>query len=458
MLEGIRAFGRLAANLLATRSPQEREKRAAHAVALLLVTIVAIVKLVTGVTGHDAPFTLYAVAVAASAARGGFAPALVATLASILFSGLNAPSPGWHERLLFAVEGGAIALIVSAFRSRVQASQGRFRAAEAAVAELRLRDRHRRLLDAALRHLEDAAGETAVVVLNDLGLIAEWRTGAERLYGYSSADVIGASATALFFAALSPSELSTLLHESEAAGVLRRSDVHRRRDGARVDVDLEIKPFRDAEARGFTLTVHDTTRRREWDKYRQDATRAQAAVQQAADEARQQLAAIESLTDPSLNPLEGPAMVTELLERLRASVRADGVALVRPGRVGGVTTARGLGAAARPLEALPGPVGQGFEPALGIGAESLQLAPGRVAVVHNNPAQLEQLSMLRWSAEVVSLLVVPVVHNAQVWATIEVVSERSRQVTDWDVALVRIVADRLAAVVVQDRGLAAKAS
>jgi GAF domain-containing protein len=57
-----------------------------------------------------------------------------------------------------------------------------------------------------------------------------------------------------------------------------------------------------------------------------------------------------------------------------------------------------------------------------------------------------------------SLLVVPVVHNGQVWSAIEVVSERSRQVSDWDVALVRVVADRLAAVVVHNRALAAKAS
>jgi GAF domain-containing protein len=50
---------------------------------------------------------------------------------------------------------------------------------------------------------------------------------------------------------------------------------------------------------------------------------------------------------------------------------------------------------------------------------------------------------------------VPVMHDGQVWSAIEVVSQHPRQVGDWDVALVRIVADRLAAVVVRDRGMAA---
>ncbi len=131
-------------------------------------------------------------------------------------------------------------------------------------------------------------------------------------------------------------------------------------------------------------------------------------------------------------------MVTELLERLRATIRADGVALVQPGRVRGGVLAAGLQ-----------PVGGRT------GAERPDLTAGRVAVVHNDQARVEQLSSLRWPTAVASLLVVPVVHDGQVWSAIEVVSERPRQVGDWDVALVRIVADRLAPVVVRDRALAA---
>jgi GAF domain-containing protein len=84
--------------------------------------------------------------------------------------------------------------------------------------------------------------------------------------------------------------------------------------------------------------------------------------------------------------------------------------------------------------------------------DAVQLTPGRVEVVHNDPARVGQLASLGWSDEVVSLLAVPVVHDGEVRSTIEVVSQRSRQVSDWDVALARVVADRLAAVVAQPHG------
>ena len=71
--------------------------------------------------------------------------------------------------------------------------------------------------------------------------------------------------------------------------------------------------------------------------------------------------------------------------------------------------------------------------------------------VHNDPARVAQLSAFRWPGPVASLLAVPVVQDGQVWSTIEVVSERSRQVSDWDVALARVVADRLAPVVVLEQ-------
>ena len=197
-----------------------------------------------------------------------------------------------------------------------------------------------------------------------------------------------------------------------------------------------------AEATIARLTDEDRARRREWGEYRQAASQAQAALERAAADTRQQLAALESLTDPSLNPLAGDASVTELLERLRAAVRADGAALVQRRRAGaGVVAAHGL------------------QPAAGVpGVEGPRLTPGRVAVVHNDPARVCQQSALRWPAEVSSLLAVPVIHDGQARSSIEVVNERSREVSDWDVALVRVAAERLAAVVVQDGGLAARAS
>jgi hypothetical protein len=333
MLEHIRRYARMALRLVEARTQQEREERANHGLALLLVTAIAVAKAVTGLTVAVAPFTLYTAAVAVIAARGGLAPALVATLASVLAGGLAAGVPAdARASLLFAAEGVLVALAVSALRRRWLAAEARRAAADATIIELRLLDRR--------EHVREFA-----------------------------------------------------LHQ-------------------------------------------------EWEDDRAAAALTQQGLQRAADDARQQLAALESLTDPSLNPLGGTAMVVSLLERLRTAVGADGVALVQPGPAATRVTAAG-----------------GLEPSPGQpGAGSLPLAAGRVAVVHNDPARVEQLSGLRWPAAVPSLLIVPVVHDGRVWSTIEVASERPRQVDDWDVALVRVVADRLAAVVVRDRAPEARAS
>jgi PAS domain S-box-containing protein len=440
MIQRFLRSAQAAARFLEPSSEEERDRLASHAIALFLVATVAALKYVSGLTLHSAPFTLYAIAIAASAARGGFAPAVVATLASVLVAGIGAREPVDPDvRMLFVVEALALGGIVSFVAGRLRIIEARLDASEAANQDLQLRDRRGRLLDAALRHLEDAADETAIVVLNDSGMITEWRTSAERLYGYSTEQAIGMDASLLFSQGGSRLDLVELMREVRDRGSVHRADLHCRQNGAKVHVDFELKLVRDLHARGFTLTVHDVARRREWDDYRDAAVRAQAALQQAADDTRQQLAALESLIDPELNPLGGPAMVAELLERLRSTVDADGAALVQAGCAGArAFAARGL----EPTDRL-----RPLRP------EVQRLTPGRVTLIHNDPVRVEQTSALRWPAEVTSLMVVPVVHNGQVWSTIEVVSERMRRASDWDVALMRITADRLAAVVVQDRAI-----
>src|SRR5262245_39218264 len=82
--------------------------------------------------------------------------------------------------------------------------------------------------------------------------------------------------------------------------------------------------------------------------------------------------------------------------------------------------------------------------------DSLPLTAGRVRLVHNDRQLVAQTTALRWPGDVSSLMTVPVVYNGQAWSTIEVVSQRPKRATDWDVALMRITADRLAVVVVQE--------
>ena len=74
---------------------------------------------------------------------------------------------------------------------------------------------------------------------------------------------------------------------------------------------------------------------------------------------------------------------------------------------------------------------------------------GRVALVHNDAPRVAQVSALTWPPTVSSIMVVPVCHTEQTDFRIEVVNERRAPATEWDLALARIVADRLAQAIIR---------
>src|SRR5262245_30034987 len=112
-------------------SAKERERLAAHAFALLLVALIACVKAVIGLTGHHAPFTLYVIAVAGAAARGGAAPAIVAMLASMLAASVVEPvGPDASARVLFAVESLGLIAVIASLAARIRIARERLASAQ----------------------------------------------------------------------------------------------------------------------------------------------------------------------------------------------------------------------------------------------------------------------------------------------------------------------------------------
>ena len=423
-------------HLLSPPTTEEHDRRRAHLFALLLVAVVATAKHVTGLTDGSKTYTVYMLAIAVSALMGGFAPACVAVMASVLLAGAYAQTAiGSAELLLFALEGLAMAAVVAAVSSRVREAAAQVGTLEAASDELRGQARRGHLTHNALQHLEEMAPDVAVFVVNAQGLIVEWSSSAERMYGRTAEQIIGSSVTAIFSDGVATTDVQALLTTKPQTDRTPRPTVHRRSDGTRVHVELDVKPCRPPFSELFTIAVHDMSRQRESDAFREAALRAQAALQKAADDARRQVAVLESLTDPSVNPVAGSAAVGELVERLRASLRADGIALVHLGRTG---TRVVSGAGLRPTQVrAPG------------AAATTGTSDGRVALVHNDAARVAQLSALAWPPTVSSIMVVPVCHAGQAGFRLEVVNERRAPATEWDLALARIVADRLTPAIAQ---------
>src|SRR4051812_29518778 len=98
------------------------------------------------------------------------------------------------------------------------------------------------------RHFLAAIVESsdAAIIGKDLdGVILTWNRAAERLYGYSAAEIVGQS-IALLIPPTLPDELSTILERIRAGQRVESIEtVRRTKNGRLVDVSLSVTPIRD---------------------------------------------------------------------------------------------------------------------------------------------------------------------------------------------------------------------
>jgi len=92
--------------------------------------------------------------------------------------------------------------------------------------------------------------------------------------------------------------------------------------------EVEISPLTSGGLDGFSMIVRDLTRQQE--RAAADWSTAEAHVQLRAEVelAQRQLSTLQDLTDPTLNSLGDVQFVTEVLDRLRTAIKAEGIALI----------------------------------------------------------------------------------------------------------------------------------
>jgi PAS domain S-box-containing protein len=330
--------------------------------------------------------------------------------------------------MLFIIAALLISLLVARLSAAVQRQRRDLNAAEARILELQVLVRHGRAIDIALGHLEEVSVDDVLVMLDQEGRITGWRAGAVRLYGCTAEDVLGMSGAALFCPAVPDEDFRRFLTEASRHGVARQSGRHRRADRAEFDADVEIRPL--AEQGGFTMLTRDRTRRQEWQAFAASAADEGTILREQAAVAQRQLATLQSVTDPSLNALPAPHLVTVLLDRLREVVEAGGVALVRFDELDGGVFPATSGLQPR------GAVWRGQSDARG-------LADGRILLIQNDPPRVAESTAVGWPDTVSSLIAVPVLCGGRLEGAIEVVHERGRRSTEWEIALIQVVAARV---------------
>ena len=175
----------------------ERRRLAAHGFAVGVVAGAALLRWILRTSTDEPQFWLFHVAIALSAAYGGTAAALVATLLSVLLARVGSAVP-LSTALLFGLEGVLIALVVLRMAKAIQDLRRSLATLKSSTRELKSAERQASRIDCALSRLDQASEETVLILLDQTGHVSDWRTGATRLYGIESCEMVGRSAATMF--------------------------------------------------------------------------------------------------------------------------------------------------------------------------------------------------------------------------------------------------------------------
>ncbi len=130
------------------------------------------------------------------------------------------------------------------------------------------------------------SSDDAIVSKNLESIVRSWNAGAERLFGYTAAEMIGQSITRIIPPELIEEETAILASLRRGERVDHFETVRVAKDGRRLDVSLTISPIMDATGRviGASKIARDITRRKEIEAALQQATTAIAQLNQDLEE------------------------------------------------------------------------------------------------------------------------------------------------------------------------------
>jgi PAS domain S-box-containing protein len=171
------------------------------------------------------------------------------------------------------------------------------------------------------------SSDDAIVSKSLDGTVLTWNAAAERMYGYTAAEIIGHSIYVLIPGELQPDETRILEQVRQGEHVDHYETVRRRRDGNHVDISLSLSPIRDASGTiiGASSIQRDITDRKRAEESLRQASKMEAIGVLAgglAHDFNNQLYAMSGFAhfiarDPGLSP----AARQDLLELQKVSER-----------------------------------------------------------------------------------------------------------------------------------------
>jgi PAS domain S-box-containing protein len=238
-------------------------------VAVLAVALTLGIKLLLGPKiGSETPFLLFFAAVMFSAWYGGMGAGLLTTALSAIaadyfflppLNSLTLDAKGLLQVGVFALEGMAVSAVVSSLHAARRRAEASTKEAERHQATLRQSQEDFRLL-------VENVSDYAIFMVNTEGRVESWGLGAESIFGYKDAEIIGRPSSLLF----TPEDVESGVPEdemkrAEAKGRAEDERWHIRRDGSRFWASGIMTALRDetGRLRGFSKVARDLTERKQ---------------------------------------------------------------------------------------------------------------------------------------------------------------------------------------------------
>ena len=125
------------------------------------------------------------------------------------------------------------------------------------------------------------SSEDAIIGKSDAGIVTSWNDGAEKLFGYTAAEMVGCSIHKLLPADRQHEEEEILRRIKQGETVNHFETVRTRKDGALVQVSLTISPIKDSNGKiiGASKIARNITEKKQMERQLQQSQKMEAIGQ-----------------------------------------------------------------------------------------------------------------------------------------------------------------------------------